>query len=144
MDNMTKNQRSHTMSRIRSRETEPEKKLRSAMHRKGYRFRKNVRSLPGTPDIVLPKFRTVIFINGCFWHQHPDCPRAVMPKSNKRYWEVKLKKNVKQDEDKTYLLTSLGWKVITVWECEIKKSIENVVSIIVDNLPKQRTMKGVR
>jgi len=130
MDNMTKLQRSYTMSKIRSTETQQEKKLRSALHKQGFRFRKNVSTLPGAPDIVLPKFNTVIFINGCFWHQHPGCSRAVMPKSNTNYWEDKLKKNIHNDKKNIEHLRSLGWKVITFWECEIKNKFDDVVSRI--------------
>ena len=87
MDNMTKIQRSLTMSRIRSIETKPEQKLRSYLHNAGYTFRKNVKDLPGKPDIVLAKYKTVIFVHGCFWHQHDNCPFAVKPKSNIDYWD---------------------------------------------------------
>lgn len=134
MDNMTKIQRSYTMSKIRSTETQQEKKLRSALHQKRFRFKKNVSKLPGTPDIVLPKYKTVIFINGCFWHQHPGCLRAVMPKSNINYWEDKLKKNINNDKINIDQLRSLGWQVITVWECEIKDDLEDVVSRLENEL----------
>ena len=134
MDNMTKIQRSYTMSKIRSTETQQEKKLRSALHQKGFRFKKNVSKLPGTPDIVLPKYKTVIFINGCFWHQHPGCSRAVMPKSNINYWEDKLIKNINNDKINIDQLHSLGWQVITVWECEIKDDLEDVVSRLENEL----------
>jgi DNA mismatch endonuclease (patch repair protein) len=130
MDNMTKQQRSKTMSRIRSKETKPEQKLRSTLHRDGFRFRKNVRTLPGTPDIVLPKYSTIIFVNGCFWHQHPDCPKAAMPKSNKHYWGKKLRANVSRDKKNIEKLSSSGWQVITVWECEIKDDIVKIYSKI--------------
>lgn len=134
MDNMTKRQRSYTMSRIRSSNTQQEKLLRSAIHRKGFRFRKNVSKLPGTPDIVLPKFKTVIFINGCFWHQHHGCLQAVMPKTNKQYWEGKLHKNIIRDSNNNDHLSTLGWKVITVWECELKNNLEDVVLNITNRL----------
>ena len=130
MDNMTRQQRSRTMSRIRSRETKPEQKLRSILHRNGFRFRKNVAGLPGRPDIVLPKLDTVIFVNGCFWHQHLYCPKAVMPKSNKSYWEEKLRNTVCRDKENVERLSSSGWQVITVWECEIKENLASVCSRI--------------
>lgn len=136
MDNLTKTQRSKTMSRIRSAETKPEKKLRSALHKNGYRFRKNVKKLPGTPDIVLAKYRAAIFVNGCFWHQHPNCSKAVMPKSNNYYWEKKLKHNVYRDHNNNLQLSSAGWKVITVWECEIKENCEGVFAKIAKELHK--------
>jgi DNA mismatch endonuclease (patch repair protein) len=134
MDNMTKAQRSRTMSRIRSVDTKPEQKLRSILHKHGYRFRKNVRELPGRPDVVLPKYNTIIFVNGCFWHQHPNCSKAAMPKSNKGYWEKKLKKNVYRDSQNIAQLSSSGWKVITVWECEIKEDCAKVAARIEENL----------
>lgn len=130
MDNMTKVQRSRTMSRIRSKETKPEQQLRSFLHNAGYRFRKNVKGMPGTPDIVLPKHQTVIFVQGCFWHQHQNCLRAVMPKTNKEYWEDKLEKNVKRDNENVEKLPVAGWHVIVAWECEINEDIEAVFSRI--------------
>src|SRR5262245_59328222 len=106
------------MSRIRSRDTIPERKVRSLLHRRGFRFRKNVKSLPGAPDIVLRKFRAVVFVHGCFWHQHKGCKRATMPKENAHYWEPKLKGNVERDFRNKQRLEELGWKVFIVWECE--------------------------
>jgi DNA mismatch endonuclease, patch repair protein len=130
MDNMTKRQRSWTMSRIRSAETNPERSLRSILHREGCRFRKNVKGLPGRPDIVFAKYRTVVFVNGCFWHHHPCCCKAVIPKSNERYWTQKLENNVLRDKLNNELLLGLGWKVITIWECEFRKDPESVLSRI--------------
>lgn len=127
MDNLTVEQRSYTMSRIRSTETELEKAVRSVLHRRGFRFRKNVKNLPGTPDIVLPRYRTIVLINGCFWHRHANCSRAVFPKSNPRYWKPKLQSNMKRDEKRLIALRALGWKVITIWGCEIEKGCERVV-----------------
>ena len=130
MDNMTKQQRSRTMARIRSTETKPEVKLRSLLHKAGYRFRKNVKDMSGTPDIVLPKHRAAIFVHGCFWHQHPKCPRAVMPKTNTDYWVGKLENNVKRNGESIEQLSIAGWRVIVVWECEINDDIDGVVSKI--------------
>ena len=127
---MTRNQRRKTMSRIRSCETKPEVILRSKLHRDGYRFRKNVKRLPGTPDIVLTKFHTIIFVNGCFWHRHLGCQKAVMPKSNMNYWKRKLNNNVIRDKQNFELLSSSGWNVITVWECEIKMDFETLYTKI--------------
>ncbi len=143
MDNLTPKQRSYTMSRIRSRETEPEITLRSLLHRKGIRFRKNVEKLPGAPDIVLPKYKTVIFVNGCFWHQHKGCPRNVMPKSNRQYWKSKLKKNVLKDEEQIEELVSLGWRVLTVWECEMKARSQEVVREVCDRLRKGKLSRSI-
>lgn len=134
MDNMTSRQRSRTMSKIRAAETNPEKKLRSALHKKGLRFKKNVKELPGKPDIVLPKYKTVIFVNGCFWHQHQQCSKAVFPKTNLDYWREKIASNVKRDRKNIGCLISGGWKVITVWECEIKNDINQVAKNIAEEL----------
>lgn len=122
------------MSRIRSNETAPEQLLRSELHHRGYRFRKNDKKLSGKPDIVLKKYRTVIFVNGCFWHQHQGCEKAVMPKSNIEYWEIKLQKNVDRDKTVYEKLKTEGWRVIVAWECEIKKDIDSLLSEIVSKL----------
>ncbi|MBE7517013.1 MAG: DNA mismatch endonuclease Vsr [Chloracidobacterium sp.] len=122
VDNITPKQRSSNMSRIRSVNTRPEVAARSLLHRLGYRFRKNVKSLPGKPDIVLKKHDTVIFVHGCFWHKHTGCKRSNMPKSNSGYWELKLLGNVSRDRKHIENLKALGWKVCVVWECEIKNA----------------------
>lgn len=119
-DNHTKEQRSYNMSKIRSTNSAPEEKVRKYLFSKGFRYRKNVKSLPGCPDIVLPKYKTVIFVNGCFWHMH-DCPRFVWPSSNKEYWEPKIRRNVERDKNNIELLQKEGWQVLIVWECELKK-----------------------
>lgn len=121
MDNHSKEIRSYNMSHIRSTNTKPEEFVRKYLFSKGLRYRKNVRSLPGCPDIVLPKYKTVIFVNGCFWHAHEGCPKFVMPASNKEYWSKKLTNNKLRDIKNTALLKHMGWKVIVVWECELKK-----------------------
>lgn len=120
MDRFSKEERSRIMSHVRSRDTKPEKRLRSLLHRMGFRFRLYRRDLPGTPDIVLPKYRTVIFVHGCFWHQHPDCKRAVIPQSNTDFWRNKLKKNQLRDATTQRELALMGWNVLIVWECELK------------------------
>lgn len=106
------------MSGVRVRDTKPEKIVRSILHRLGYRFRLQRRDLPGRPDIVLPKYRTVIFVHGCFWHQHKDCRKARRPKSNREFWDSKLDANVNRDHRNQAALEELGWQVIVVWECE--------------------------
>lgn len=121
-DNHTKEVRSRNMSHIRSKNTKPEEKVRKYLFSKGFRYRKNVRTLPGCPDIVLPKYRTVIFVNGCFWHRH-DCPRFVWPSSNKEYWIPKIQRNVERDEENARRLISQGWNVLVVWECQLKKNV---------------------
>lgn len=108
------------MSHIHSSNTKPEEKVRKYLFANGFRYRKNVRKLPGTPDIVLPKYRTVVFINGCFWHKH-DCPRFVWPKDNADYWRPKIEGNALRDMKNYEMLQQMGWRVITVWECQVKK-----------------------
>lgn len=94
------------------------------LHRLGFRFRKNVKELPGKPDIVLPKYKTVIFVHGCFWHQHESCRRATIPKSNLEYWKPKLEGNIRRDFEHKTALNAAGWKTIVVWECETKNVAE--------------------
>ena len=98
--------------------------MRKYLFSQGFRYRKNVKKLPGYPDIVLPKYRTAIFVNGCFWHKH-NCPRFVWPSSNQEYWRPKILRNVERDQRNTEALKSLGWNVITVWECELKKAMRD-------------------
>lgn len=121
-DNHSKEIRSMNMSHIRSTNSKPEEIVRKYLFSKGFRYRKNVRNLPGTPDIVLPKYQTVIFINGCFWHRH-NCPRFVWPSSHQDYWRPKILRNVELDQQNEEELRHLGWRVITVWECELKKNL---------------------
>lgn len=123
-DNHTKEVRSMNMSHIRSENTKPEEIVRKYLFSKGMRYRKNVKSLPGCPDIVLPKYKTVVFVNGCFWHKH-DCGRFVWPKSNQEYWKNKIQRNVERDAVSYAELTKLGWRVIVIWECELKKAIQD-------------------
>lgn len=119
-DTHSKEVRSKNMSHIRSTNSKPEETVRKYLFSKGLRYRKNVRSLPGCPDIVLPKYRTVIFVNGCFWHKH-DCGRFVWPSSNEEYWHQKISRNVERDEENKKLLTEQGWRVLIIWECQLKK-----------------------
>ena len=137
-DNHTKEVRSKNMSHIRSTNSKPEEIVRKYLFSQGFRYRKNVRKLPGCPDIVLPKYKTVIFVNGCFWHKH-DCPRFVWPSSNLEYWEPKILRNVERDKQNKALLEELGWKVLIVWECELKKAnrdqvLNQMVKNICDNI----------
>lgn len=119
-DTHSKEVRSMNMSHIRSTNSKPEETVRKILFSHGFRYRKNVKTLPGKPDIVLPKYKTVIFVNGCFWHKH-NCPRFVWPSSNTDYWIPKIQRNVERDISNHAELASLGWKVIVVWECELKK-----------------------
>ena len=123
-DNHSKEVRSKNMSHIRSTNSKPEEIVRKYLFAHGFRYRKNVKKLPGCPDIVLPKYHTVIFVNGCFCHKH-DCPRFVWPSSNLDYWKPKILRNVERDQINTEKLRSLGWRVITIWECELKKSLRD-------------------
>lgn len=108
------------MSRIRSKDTTPEKTVRSLLHRMGYRFRLHRRDLPGKPDIVLPKYRTAIFVHGCFWHRHPGCRCTTTPKSNVDFWQAKFRANVERDRKARRDLRAGGWQVVVVWECQTK------------------------
>lgn len=108
------------MRLIRSKDTKPEVIVRSTLHKLGYRFRLHKKDLPGKPDIVLKKYNTIIFVHGCFWHQHKGCKRATIPKTNREYWLPKLEKNKKKDQKYRFLLKKMGWNVITIWECETK------------------------
>lgn len=122
-DNHSKEVRSMNMSHIRSTGSKPEEIVRKYLFSMGFRYRKNVKKLPGCPDIVLAKYRTVIFVNGCFWHKH-DCPRFVWPSSNQEYWIPKINRNIERDKKNIAELQSLGWKVLVIWECELKKAVQ--------------------
>jgi DNA mismatch endonuclease (patch repair protein) len=120
MDKISKEKRSKNMSKIRSKNTKPELLVRSIIHQMGYRFRLHVPDLPGKPDIVLPRHRKIIFVHGCFWHQHKNCKIAHKPKSRISYWQPKLNANKKRHRKHMRTLKSLGWNCIVVWECETK------------------------
>jgi len=122
-DLLTPQQRHICMSHIRSKNTKPEIRLRRELFGLGYRYRINVRKLPGTPDIVLAKYRTCIFVNGCFWHGHQNCRKFVLPKANAEFWKNKIGRNRERDLADHAYLESLGWRVIVVWECEIGKAV---------------------
>jgi DNA mismatch endonuclease (patch repair protein) len=108
------------MSRIKGRNTKPEMLVRRYLHSRGYRYRVNVRKLPGTPDIVLRKYKTAIFINGCFWHGHEGCRYYIPPKSNSQFWQQKIERNKQRDIEKRIQLRLLGWHTIIIWECQLK------------------------
>jgi len=122
MDKLSKKRRSWNMSRIRSGDTAPERVVRSTLHRLGFRFRLHVKNLPGRPDIVLPKWRTVIFVHGCFWHRHSRCKFAYTPKSNQLFWNAKFCENKERDCRNVRQLRRDGWKVIVVWQCSVHKT----------------------
>ena len=119
-------QRSRNMSAIKSKNTKPEIKVRKVLHSMGYRFRLHVKDLPGSPDIVLPKYKTVIFVHGCFWHRHKNCKYASTPKTRQEFWEAKFRENSNRDRINQENLFSKGWKIIIVWECEIKDKNSNL------------------
>lgn len=120
-DIMSAEARSRLMSKIGPRNTKPELALRSLLHRAGFRFRLHVKDLPGKPDIVLPRYRTVIFVHGCFWHRHDGCRFTTTPASNAEFWEQKFADNIARDERNKRALRAHGWKVEVVWECEVKE-----------------------
>ena len=121
-DNLTKEIRSKNMSHIRSTNSKPEEIVRKYLFSKGFRYRKNDKSLPGCPDLVLTKYHTLIFVHGCFWHKH-NCGRFVWPASNTEYWTQKINRNLERDKENYKKLTETGWKVLAVWECELKKDV---------------------
>lgn len=120
MDVHDQKTRSYNMSRIKGKGTKPEEIVRRYLFSKGFRFKKNDKRLPGTPDIVLPKYKTVIFVNGCFWHGHQGCKYFVWPKNNAEFWKEKINANMERDQRKEQNLTDLGWQVIIIWECQLK------------------------
>lgn len=113
-------ERSRIMAKVRGENTSPERLVRSLVHRMGYRFRLHCKDLPGKPDIVLPRHKKVIFVHGCFWHQHEGCPHAARPTSNIEYWNRKLDRNIIRDRENLHKLEYLGWNVLIVWECETR------------------------
>lgn len=118
-DHVSQAERSRIMALIRGKDTKPELVVRRLTHAMGYRYRLHRRDLPGTPDLVFPRHRKVIFVHGCFWHQH-DCPRGTKPASNTDFWNAKLAANVERDERNRLALTTAGWSALTIWECETK------------------------
>ena len=132
-DKVSEQQRSYNMSRVRSKNTKPELAVRSMLHRLGYRFTVNgpkSKKLPGKPDIVLPKYNTVIFVHGCFWHRHKGCKFATLPKTRAEWWKAKLDRNAKRDACKQMELKKLGWEVLVVWECEALGSSMNNAKVL--------------
>lgn len=134
MDKWSKEKRSEVMSHIRSKNTKPEMMVRSALHKLGYRYSLHRKELPGQPDLTLPKYNSVIFINGCFWHQHRKCRNGHIPKTRTEYWRNKFDKNVERDRRSYRELRKCGWNVIIVWECEIKNDLHSVIKNIIKKL----------
>lgn len=133
-DRISEKQRSQNMRAIKGKDTKIEVKVRKYLYHHGFRYRKNVRDLPGTPDIVLPKYHVCIFVNGCFWHHHYNCKYATLPKSRQDYWLKKINRNVENDIRHTKELNQLGYHVITVWECEIKEAFEERMQYLIEEI----------
>lgn len=130
MDRITKAKRSWNMSRIKGKNTIPELKLRSFLHKNGFRFRVHDNNLIGKPDIVLPKYKTVIFVHGCFWHRHKGCKYAYTPKSKKKFWNSKFKDNIVRFNQVKRVLKKAGWEVLIVWECQVLNRSSNLVNLL--------------
>lgn len=130
-DTLTRQERSERMSRIRGKDSASEMRLRRLIHGMGYRYRLHVRTLPGTPDLVFPARKAVIFMHGCFWHRHQECRLARMPKSRVAFWREKLEANKRRDEENINRLNELGWRVLVIWECQMKEKDLNEVSNVV-------------
>lgn len=123
-DTVSKQKRSEIMSHVTGKETKPEIMVRKYLFARGLRYRKNVKQLPGTPDIVFPKYKTAVFVNGCFWHGHKGCKYSHLPSTNLEYWEKKIADNLERDERKTRALEKLGYRVLIVWQCQLKPNIK--------------------
>lgn len=126
--------RSYNMSRIHAKGTKPEETVRKYLFSKGFRYRKNDPRLPGKPDIVLPKYKTVIFVNGCFWHRHEGCKYFVWPKNNAEFWRKKIMSNVERDNRNYSELKEKGWSIVVIWECELKDRRSETLSSVVESL----------
>ena len=124
MSPVTSSSKSAEMSRVRTRDTAPELAVRAVLHHAGFRFRLHVRDLPGTPDILLPRHRLVIFVHGCFWHGHKDCTRARLPSTRLGFWQAKIARNVERDGKVEHAVQALGWRTLSLWSCEIRTSRE--------------------
>lgn len=138
-DSISKERRSWNMSRIKGKDTKPELILRSLLHKAGLRFRLHAPKLPGRPDIVLIKYKTVIFVNGCYWHRHPKCPKATIPKTRTSFWLTKFAATVERDQKKSTELKNLGWTVLIVWECQLQKAPQTIIAEIKKQLMSDRT-----
>lgn len=126
-DRITPERRSWNMSCIRAKDTRPERRLRSLLHQAGFRYRLHHAGLPGKPDLVLPRYRTVIFVHGCYWHRHPGCKNTTTPRTRTDFWLAKFEGTVERDKRVTQELKSLGWRVITIWECELERDADAIV-----------------
>ncbi|MFA6086380.1 very short patch repair endonuclease [Mucilaginibacter sp.] len=130
----SKETRSYNMSRIKSKDTKPELLVRKFLHKNGFRYRLHVKDMPGKPDIVLPKYKTVIFIHGCFWHGHEGCKKATLPETRKEWWTDKIRRNITNDINAEAALKAANWNIITIWQCQLKTKWQN--QLLSDLLPK--------
>jgi DNA mismatch endonuclease, patch repair protein len=146
MDVYSPEKRSAVMARVRAVNTKPELVVRRRLHALGFRFRLHARDLPGTPDIVLPRYRSVIFVHGCFWHGHTACPKAKLPSSNTQFWTKKIARNVERDKDACSVLKRNGWRVFLIWECGLanKRSFEQLVKSLLMESTAKPTRKPKR
>ena len=142
-DHLSKNKRKWNMSRVRSRDTKPEFIVRSLLHRAGFRYSLRRADLIGKPDIILAKYKAVIFVHGCFWHRHAECSRASMPATNQDKWRAKFEKNIARDILVKESLEQAGWRVIVVWECDIKRDPNQVLEQLIRQLDPDRKKKIV-
>lgn len=142
-DHLTPDQRSKLMSRVRGRDTKPELLVRKLLHRLGYRFRIHQRSLPGTPDIVLKKHMVAIFVHGCFWHGHEGCQRSRLPQTRTAFWERKIRRNIERDSDASARLSDKGFRVLVLWECELKNG-DALAERLVEQLPRTGMTNGAQ
>ncbi len=134
-DRLTPEQRSALMAKVKGVNTKPEDKVRKALFKVGFRYRKNVKNMPGKPDILLPKYKAVVFVHGCFWHQHEGCPESVIPWARRDYWEPKLQRNAERDRLNVEQLQQSGWRVYTVWECELRPRLfQNTIDKLISSL----------
>ena len=129
MDVLTKEQRSLNMSKIKGKNTKPELLVRSLLHRLGYRFRLHRKDLPGSPDIVFPSRKSVIFVHGCYWHRHEGCPKATTPSTNVEFWKDKFANNLERDKKAQEALQDLGWHILVVWECELNSLDDLIIKL---------------
>ena len=134
VDTLTKEKRSWNMSRIKGKDTNPEIQLRSMLHKEGFRFRIHDNNLLGKPDIVLPRYRSVVFVNGCFWHRHKGCKFAYIPKSRLSFWKDKFEKTLARDKETVEGLVNDGWRVFTVWECELNREPYKTLKKLINRL----------
>lgn len=141
-DKISPERRSLNMAAIKSRNTKPEIAVRKLLHASGFRFRLHRKDLPGRPDIVLPRYKTAVFVHGCFWHQHEGCKLASKPSSRQEYWKAKFDRNAERDKNSFRTLTELGWQVVVIWECEVRKNADEVVQRLAKLLSDHHASSG--